>query len=423
MTTHTPRRNCLTARLFGAMLLASAGTAIAADVINVNYGGNPSAFMQGVWSHDRAARGSASRTAPLEYLGNTWNDFSSPTATGNKLLDSVGRATAVGLKTTMEGGLWVDWTGLGGARIMKSPVASSFKEYKPAFTLSGLNPGHTYDLYIASLHNTNRDPQDYRVGTVVKHLEVDVSGFKDWAEGKNHVHFAGLKPDGGGNLTVEGKGGQVIINGFQLVDIEAPTPKSPDKTVFSLSFGELGAAKISGTDITLDVLWGTPVTKLAPAIKIADRATIKPASGSVNDFTRPVSYTVTAEDGSTTVYRVAVTILPKSSAKEITACTFGAFGAAAIDGETIHIAVPASQPLAKLAPTFTVSPFATLRPASGSANDFTRPVAYTVTAQDGSTKVYQVSAQSYAAWSHAASPRLPLSSLRISKLSRVVLLP
>ena len=402
MTTLTPNRNRLMARLLGAMMLASAGSASAADVINVNYGGNPSAFMQGIWSHDRAASGSASRTAPLEYLGDTWNDFSSPTATASKLLDSVGKPTGVGLTTTMEGGLWTDWSGLGGARLLKSPVASSYKEYKPAFKLSGLNPSHTYDLHIASLHNNDNSAQDFKVGAVEKHLANGGRNL-DWTEGQNFLHFAGLKPDGGGNLTVEGKGGQVLVNGFQLVDNEAPTPKSPDKNVFSFGFGELGTGKISGTDITLDVLWGTPVNKLAPTIKIAGRAAIKPASGCVTDFTKPVSYSVTAEDGSTTVYRVAVTIQPKSAAKQISACSFGAFGTAAIDGETIHIAVPASQSLKTLAPTFTISPFATLRPASGSVNDFTRPLAYTVTAQDGSTKVYQVTARSYAAWAHTAA--------------------
>ena len=106
---------------------------------------------------------------------------------------------------------------------------------------------------------------------------------------------------------------------------------------------------------------------------------------------------------STTVYRVAVTVLPKSSAKEIIACNFGTFGPAVIDGEAIHMAVPASQPLKTLAPTFTISPFATLRPASGSVIDFTRPVTYTVTAQDGSTKAYQVTARSYSAWAHSAA--------------------
>ncbi len=399
MTTYTPRRNCSIARLL--MMLASAGSAMAANVINVNYGRNASACMQGVWSHDLVARGGASRAAPLEYLWNSWNDFNGATAAGSKLLDSVGRPTGVGLTTTMEGGLWTDWNGLGGARLLKSPVASSYKEYKSAFKLTGLSPSHTYDLLIASLHNNNGNPQDFRVGAVEKHVANGGRNL-DWTEGQNYIRFAGLKSDANGTMTVEGKGGQVIINGFQLVDNEAATPKSPDKTVFSFSFGELGAGKISGTDITLDVLWGTAVNKLAPACKIAGRATVKPASGSVNDFTKPVSYTVTAEDGSTTVYRVAVTILPKSLFKEITVCQFGAFGAAAIDGETITMAVPASQPLARLAPTFTISPFATIRPASGSVNDFTRPVTYTVTAQDGSTRAYKVTAQSYAAWAHAA---------------------
>ena len=392
------------ARLLGAMMLATAGTAMAADVINVNYAGNPTAAMQGVWSYDTAACGAASRVAPLAYLGSTWNDFNSATATATagKLLDSVGKPTTVGLVTTMEAGLWVDWNGLGGARLLKSPVASSFKDYKPAFKFTGLNPGHTYDLYIASIHNNNNNPQDFKAGAIEKHV-ANGGRCLDWTEGQNYLHLAGLKPDGGGNLIVEGKGQQVIVNGFQLVDNEAPTPKSPDKNVFAFKFGEVGDAKISGTDITLDLLWGTPVNRLAPSIKFAERATIRPASGSVNDFSRPVSYTVTAEDGTTTVYRVAVTILPKSSAKEIIACSFGAFGLAAIDGDHINMAVPATQPLNTLAPFFKISPFATLRPASGSVIDFTRPVTYTVTAQDGSTKAYQVNARSYAAWAHAAA--------------------
>ena len=267
MTTNTLHSNCLIARLLGVMMLASAGSAMAADVINVNYGGNPSVAMQGIWSYDAAARGTASRVAPLEYLGNTWNDFNTATATASKLLDSVGKPTTVGLATTMEGGFWADWNGLGGARLLKSPAASSFTDYKPAFKLTGLNPGHTYDLYIASIHNNNNNPQDFRVGAVEKHVANGGRNL-DWTEGQNYIRLAGLKPDGGGNLTVEGKGHQVIVNGFQLVDNEAPTPKSPDKNVFTFGFGELGEAKISGTDITLDVLWGTAVNKLAPDYQI-----------------------------------------------------------------------------------------------------------------------------------------------------------
>ena len=107
MTTNTPSRHCLVACFL--MSLAFAGGALAANVINVNYGRGAGAFMQGVWSHDSAASGKASRPAPLAYLGNTWNDFSSPTAVGSNLLDSVGKPTGIGLATTMEGGLWDAW--------------------------------------------------------------------------------------------------------------------------------------------------------------------------------------------------------------------------------------------------------------------------------------------------------------------------
>ena len=401
-TPHTLPTNGLLASLLGTLLLASAGNAMAANVINVNYGSDASARMQGIWSHDQTACGSASRVAPVAYFGNTWNDFPSPTATASKLLDSVGRPTEVGLTTTMAGGMCSDWTGLGGARLLKSPVTSQYKEFKPAFTLSGLTPGHTYDLYIASLHNDDGGSQDFRVGSVEKHW-ANSGRNPDWLDGKNFVHLEGLKPDGGGKLTVEGKGAMVIVNGFQLVDNEAPTPKNPDKHVFALGFGELGQAKISGTDITLDVLWGTPINKLVPTIKLAENASVKPSSGSACDFTKPVSYTVTAEDGASTVYRVAVIVQPKSQAKEIAGCNFGAFGAAAIAGDSIHMPVPVGQSLQKLAPTFTIPPFATITPASGSVNDFTKPVTYTVTAQDGTTKNYKVTAQSYALWAHCAS--------------------
>ena len=386
---------------FAVMTLA-AGVAMAADIINVNYGGNPTAYMRGMWTYDHAACGTATRVAPAAYLGNTWNDFNSATATSDKLSDSVGKPTSIGLTTTMESGLWVDWNGLGGARLLKSPVASSFKEYKQAFKLTGLTPGHTYDLYIASVHNNNREPQDFKVGTVEKPL-ANGGRCLDWTDGQNFLHFSGIKSDGGGNLTVEAKGQTVIVNGFQLVDNEAPTPKSPDKNVFTCDFGKLGKAKISGTDITLDVLWGTAVNHLAPTITFAERATIKPVSGSSNDFSKPVHYTVTAEDGTTTTYRVAVTVLPKSSAKEILACGFGQFGLAAIDGDHVNMALPANLPLNILVPVFEISPFATIHPDSHSPADFTRPVTYTVTAQDGSTKAYQVTVRSYAAWTHSAA--------------------
>ena len=63
---------------------------------------------------------------------------------------------------------------------------------------------------------------------------------------------------------------------------------------------------------------------------------------------------------------------------------------AGISGTRIGVYVPAGTYVKALAPTFTISPFATAVPASGTARDFTKPQTYTITAQDGSTRTYIV---------------------------------
>lgn len=54
---------------------------------------------------------------------------------------------------------------------------------------------------------------------------------------------------------------------------------------------------------------GTDVTALQPTIVVSDLATVSPASGEEQDFTDPVTYTVTAEDETTQEYVVTVTVL------------------------------------------------------------------------------------------------------------------
>lgn len=67
---------------------------------------------------------------------------------------------------------------------------------------------------------------------------------------------------------------------------------------------------IEGTNITFMVSDGIlpeDLAALVPTIQISDKATINPASGVAQDFSKPVTYTVTSEDGITTVdYTVSV---------------------------------------------------------------------------------------------------------------------
>ena len=64
---------------------------------------------------------------------------------------------------------------------------------------------------------------------------------------------------------------------------------------------------INGTAVSAEVAFGVSLTQLVPTIEISPRATISPDPGTVTDFTAPVVYTVTAEDGSTKTFSTTVT--------------------------------------------------------------------------------------------------------------------
>jgi len=60
--------------------------------------------------------------------------------------------------------------------------------------------------------------------------------------------------------------------------------------------------------IVAAVPFGTDVTALVPVIIVSEKASVSPASGLPQNFTNPVTYIVTAEDGSQAVYTVTVTV-------------------------------------------------------------------------------------------------------------------
>jgi len=160
--------------------------------------------------------------------------------------------------------------------------------------------------------------------------------------------------------------------------------------LFSLTWNGIEAV-IDGTDVSLTVPYGTNVTALNPALTISPKASVDPASGSPRDFTNPVDYVVTAEDGTTSkTYRVTVIVTPPRTGSDM--LTFGWGGqSVTVEGTSFVFYVPRGTSLTALGPTFTVSPGATVSPPSGSAQDFTNPVEYTVTAEDGvTTRTYLV---------------------------------
>jgi hypothetical protein len=84
-----------------------------------------------------------------------------------------------------------------------------------------------------------------------------------------------------------------------------------DKQITAFGFlspAAVGVIDESAKTITVNVPAGTDVTALTPSITVSTGATVNPASGVVNNFTNPATYTVTAEDGSKAVYVVTVII-------------------------------------------------------------------------------------------------------------------
>lgn len=133
-------------------------------------------------------------------------------------------------------------------------------------------------------------------------------------------------------------------------------------------------------------------------------STAKPTDGALNDIaTLPItnlnetsaSISVMA-GGSTAITRPGSgggTSTSQSSARDITSFVFNGFDPVAvgeIDGTDIAVHVPPEADLTNLKPEIEVSEGATVSPASGEAQDFTEPVEYTVTAENGLTKVYTV---------------------------------
>jgi len=155
------------------------------------------------------------------------------------------------------------------------------------------------------------------------------------------------------------------------------------------SFEIQGIAGAIGVDtIALRLLFGANLTSLVPTI-VHEGASISPASGIAQDFANPIVYTVTAADGSTKTYAVTVTTTAApSSAKNITSFELMSV-AGTIGVDTIAVTLPAGTAVTSLVPAI-AHEGASISPASGVAQDFSSPVSYTVTAADGSTKVYAV---------------------------------
>lgn len=183
---------------------------------------------------------------------------------------------------------------------------------------------------------------------------------------------------------------------------EKDEERSSEKQIleFSISAFEANASGVIdevAKTVTFHVPARTNVTKLTPMVKVSNLATVSPAVGSEVDFSKPVTYTVTAENGTTQEYVVTV-VVAKSSECLINEFKFAgldpqAFGVIDQEKKSIFVKVPFGTDITKLVPTIDLSIDATVEPNSEVATDFSAPVAYIVTAEDGTKCTYTVTVE------------------------------
>lgn len=102
-----------------------------------------------------------------------------------------------------------------------------------------------------------------------------------------------------------------IMNGSVLYvdDLSFITSSTSVNDILSFELPQqIAPATIDATNHTVNitVAGGTDVTSLSPTITISTGATITPASGAVQDFTLPVTYTVTSSTGTVQIWTVTV---------------------------------------------------------------------------------------------------------------------
>jgi hypothetical protein len=116
---------------------------------------------------------------------------------------------------------------------------------------------------------------------------------------------------------------------------------------------------------------------------------------SVNDFTFPVTYRVYAEDGSYKDYGVAVDRAPATDKRILSFSVAGVEGTIDESSHAIQVTLPAGSDVHAAMASFSITGVSVtvdgVEQESGTtANDFSAPLVYRVTAEDGSTQDYTV---------------------------------
>ena len=158
-------------------------------------------------------------------------------------------------------------------------------------------------------------------------------------------------------------------------------------TSFSIRYNSSSISCIIGTDDTIrgTMPIGTSLNSLVPDITHNGK-TISPASGIATNFSTVVTYLVTSESGSIKKYFAKI-VVDRSEENKILSFTFNSpfqSVSAAIDNSNHKLLFrfsPSVRPDGQK-PAITISPRATIAPASGVAQNFSNSIVYNVIAEN-----------------------------------------
>jgi len=179
------------------------------------------------------------------------------------------------------------------------------------------------------------------------------------------------------------------IFAFIRCPVEESIPLSGEKELLLFVIPNKAGSVMTDAEgnVTVTIYESADVTKLVPVIRVSPNAAVSPASGTVVDFTDPVLYTITAQDGSSITFTVTVEIVLSGDKDLLSFAIPNKESSAMTDAEgNITVKVYELADITRLVPVVRVSPNASVSPAPGTTIDFTNPVQYTITAQDGSSK-------------------------------------
>jgi len=209
------------------------------------------------------------------------------------------------------------------------------------------------------------------------------------------TQFTALVTNAPITIRIEPLNGNIQIHDL-YVEASATLSSSADITAFTIN-NQIGSTTINAAAATvqINVPIGTNLTNIIPTgIAISPQSTISPSVTSALDFTNPVTYTVTAQNGSTKQWTVTVT--PTASIeKEILnfRLSNAQIGNAIINSVsgTITVNVPNGTNVSNVVPQqLVVSNGATVSPLPTVAQNFSSAVVYTITAQNNSTNQFTV---------------------------------